>query len=284
MAIKFSELRGLLKDTNIQTIKMSDPAYSIQMEKIVYGKGYRYTDTPKSITFNRLNVLKNNNYFWLVHQLTAFSIRVYLAIQPKTLDNTRILLTKQMIYSYYAKEIKSNIATKFWYLIENCFSLNSNNTNILNPHLIKFQLRSIDEPPYFPNVSINKYYNGDWHLLNPVGILSGFRGRYIRNFYNYELIDSDTNLKSSAMFYTNPISNAKEITIECLLGYKPNDKFTKRYMSSLLSIEFYLIGTNFYNKIMDVNRNNVGTGSGVLTDYHADNGLYTPDEIEGLNE
>jgi len=284
MAIKFSELRGLLKDTNINTVKMSDPAYSIQMEKITYGKNYIYTDNPKQINFNKLNYLKSKNNLWLVHQLTAFSIEIYLGTSPKVLNNTRIQVDKQMIYGYYKKAMTSSRAKDFWYLIQNCFSLDVDNTNILNPYLIKIQLYNNGKQPGVPNVYANKWYSGKWNPLNTVGTLVGYRGKRIHNFYNYELIDSDTNLRTSCMMYTNAIRNSRNLDIQIIFGYKPNDKFTKRYMSSLLHIEFHTSSTSFANKTMNLSSENLGTGSGWLRNESKDYGLYTPEEIEELDE
>ena len=64
MAIKFSELRGLLKDTNINTVKMSDPVYGIQMEKITYKNYYDFSEQRKSISFKNIHYLKKNNQLY----------------------------------------------------------------------------------------------------------------------------------------------------------------------------------------------------------------------------
>ncbi len=49
MAIKFSELRELMKDTNIQTVKMSDPVYRRYMECMTHcnDENYMYFDEKK---------------------------------------------------------------------------------------------------------------------------------------------------------------------------------------------------------------------------------------------
>lgn len=70
MAIKFSEMKELLKDTNIQTIKLSDPVYNSCMRQLTQNIVH---DNPSAgkISFNILNKMKLQDKLSMV-QFTYF--------------------------------------------------------------------------------------------------------------------------------------------------------------------------------------------------------------------
>lgn len=252
MAIKFSELRGLLKDTNIQTVRMSDPVYSTQMEKITYGKKYNYTIENKTIKFKNLNDLKIENKLWLINQLMAYTIYINITLKPYVFNNTKLVLNKlilfqfyKQLYSYNQKSLQEN-GIPYIYWLENNFYMDENKSNIFNPHLTCVTImNNLDDISSFYNITMNKYYNSKWNILNEVGSMYSRDNRIKYKYYGYEIIDRDINIQSSVLLYTSPITNNKRLYFSFNLGYKPNDTFIKRYISVTNSIDC-TIDPNFY--------------------------------------
>lgn len=247
MAIKFSELRGLLKDTNIQTVKMSDPVYSIQMEKITYKNYYNFSEQRKSISFNNLHYLKNNNQLYLLNQILPFNIRIDFIFGEKVLRNTRLVVNKNPIFKLYQLATKNIDRLYHDKQIPNtlysCFYLNNiNNDNILNPCLTRVILSDyVNDIKYYPKIEVNKYYNSSWHILNDIKKVQRDDTQLV--FYDYEIIDRDVRLNSSVLFYTSPITNDKYTNISVFLGYKPNDNIKERYKGLQISSYHMLYGT-----------------------------------------
>lgn len=252
MAIKFSELRGLLKDTNIQTVKMSDPVYSTQMEKITYGKEYSYTIENQTIKFKNLNNLKTENKLWLINQLMAYTIKITVFLEPYVFNTTKLVLNKlilfqfyKQLYSYNEKSLKENgIPHIYW--LENNFYMDENKSNISNPRLTRIKITNgTGYTSFSDDVFANKYYNSKWNILNEAGSIYLVNPRIKYKFYDYEMIDNDANLQSSVLLYTSPITNRGYLRLLFYLGYKPNDKFTKRYISAF-NIIHCKIDSNHY--------------------------------------
>jgi hypothetical protein len=78
MAIKFSEMKELLKDTDIQTIKLSDPVYNSCMRQLTQNI---VSDNPSAgkISFDILNKMKLQNKLSMV-QFTYFDFIEYECI------------------------------------------------------------------------------------------------------------------------------------------------------------------------------------------------------------
>nr|DAW49843.1 MAG TPA: hypothetical protein [Caudoviricetes sp.] len=241
MAIKFSELRGLLKDTNIQTVKMSDPVYSIQMEKITYKNYYIFSEQRKSISFNNLHYLKNNNQLYLLNQILPFNIRIDFTLEEQVFRNTKILIKKNSIFKFYQLAIQDINELYYSKQIPNtlysCFYLNNtDNNNILNPCLTKIVLSDyVNNIKFFPDIKAQKYYGSRWNILDSVKKIKPSKSEK-HMFYDYEIIDRDTNLNSSVLLYTSPITNFKFTTISVYFGYKPNDNIKQRYKALQMSV------------------------------------------------
>ena len=90
MAIKFSEMKELLKDTDTQTIKLSDPVYNSCMRQLTQNIVY---DNPSAgkISFDILNKMKLQNKLSMV-QLTYFDFIEFREIGfDKIYDNNNKL-------------------------------------------------------------------------------------------------------------------------------------------------------------------------------------------------
>lgn len=218
MAIKFSELRGLIKETNIQTVSMSDPAYGIQMEKITYKKDYKFSEQRKTISFKNINTLKENKQLYLLNKILPFEISVNLSLSRLVFNNSRIIINKDGIYKmfelaktkiddlYNRKEIPN--------ILYNCFYLHGKSDNILNPHLTEVTKINWDESKSFyeslekickgdkfcmadydsstPYFDVMKYYNNNWNVLEPAKFQEIDIGEWWEKdfLYDYEMISS----------------------------------------------------------------------------------------------
>lgn len=239
--IKFSELRGLIKETNLNIVKMSDPAYGIIMEKITHKENYVYTDNEKLITFNELHNLKINNKLFLLQKINPFYFRIHLFYYPNVIINSSLLIKKQNLYQYFLngiKDIKNYVdEQQIKDGLYSHFYIN-NNTNIKNPYL-HYLLYNYYTGEDDRNLIINlqRYKNSKLEYIKHTDIF------YSKNdnsqkfcFYNNLIVDNDVGIKSSILLNTQKFSNNKYLSLDLYYGYKPNDMFKTRYKT----IQLYL--------------------------------------------
>lgn len=114
MAIKFSEMKELLKDTDIQTIKLSDPVYNSCMRQLTQNIVY---DNPNSgkISFDILNKMKLQNKLSMV-QLTYFD---FIEFREIGFDE-----------NYYDNNELENLRTKYFNGEDILISIGTSNNGI----------------------------------------------------------------------------------------------------------------------------------------------------------
>lgn len=81
MAIKFSELKGLLKDTQIDTVKMSDPAYNIQLQQCTQNNWTLSPSANGMVNFTNINNLKKINRLDVTCLLCPSEVNIWVSIQ-----------------------------------------------------------------------------------------------------------------------------------------------------------------------------------------------------------
>lgn len=250
MAIKFSELRGLLKDTNIQTVKMSDPAYNGMLERI-HGN-YYILEQNHPFSFYNLNEWKNKNQLYKIKQYYPLHFYFYLRIDSyHPFKNVSMILRKQSIINSINKTYNqlNNLSPNF--NIIDCYKQNKSNVIIINPFLYKIKISNYQFQ--FPLLA---YRNGGWKVQQYKW--SERDEDNILYYYDNIIIDYDENIPSSVPFYTNPITYNNWLNLEFYYGYKPNDKVNKRWkIAYLRHNEYGNLNPRFTNTRIDLDAQDV---------------------------
>ena len=234
MAIKFSELRGLIKDTNIQTVKMSDPVYFHTI------KGVQDGHTPSWMKGNRVSFYKLKVY---KEQGTLYSHIVdYYPLSYVIRLNFNINDIANNISFQYDKKIWVN---DFAYIYVNykdrlfewnkgldifkCYETKDSNI-YKNLQLVKV----VCEHSNYNNlidVPIMWYRNGNWVNISPYQTKdTNINSVFIReNCYKDTIIDNDLNIDSSVLLYTNQFSFSGDGSLIFYYAYKGNDKIDRLY-------------------------------------------------------
>lgn len=114
MAIKFSEMKELLKDTDIQTIKLSDPVYNSCMRQLTQNIVHDNPGASK-ISFDILNKMKLQNKLSMV-QLTYFD---FIEFREIGFDK-----------NYYDNNKLENLRTKYFNGEDILISIGTSNNEI----------------------------------------------------------------------------------------------------------------------------------------------------------
>lgn len=224
MAFKFSELRGLLKDTSIQTVKMSDPAYKIQMKNLSQERiGGSSWNT--SISFKNINALKNTNNLHKIVFVAPLTIELYLHLNMKSYMSHEFIIFKNGFLPIFNK-IREGLSRLYPSNnnILKYFVDNNRDIQFKNSYLIGYRYQNL----MLQDIVFQKYYNGRWNDMN-----SGIKLKANDVFvYNYETIDSDQMLRSGVLFKTKPLyANTYGWYLRIWLAFKANDNFNEDYNS-----------------------------------------------------
>lgn len=210
MAIKFSELRGLLKDTSVNTVKMSDPAYNAQLAKCRGNDWTRINTYVTIVNFSNLNKLKLMNRLDVTCLFCPSEINLWISTNDK--------------YQYYENGTDAYLFLKRGDL----YNLDTTLNKII-PKINKKPLLSL------------------FYVMNPIngGALSAdegtekfFRGAKIMNYHHYfntqlsfnnisqVQIDSQTSAELIIKIKPEIIKRKGAYNVLIGLGYKPDDDFS----------------------------------------------------------
>lgn len=217
MAIKFSELRGLLKDTNIQTVKMSDPAYNIQLMQCTNNYWNATASYIGMVNFFNLNKLKSIGRLDVTCLFCPSEINLWISTRS--------------FYQPYQDNSYAYLVFRYEDMINLNLTLNK----------------------YIPNLNKNKKLLSLFYVTNPVnggalseknGVEKEYRGARIMNYGSY--FGSTKQPKDriafndiiygivpewyhlELIFELNPkiIKQKSYYNVLIGLGYKPDDNFT----------------------------------------------------------
>lgn len=254
MAIKFSELRGLLKDTNINTVKMSDPAYNVQLAQCKKNNWNDITPYVTVVNFDVLHKLKMMNRLDVTCLLCPSEINLWISTNNK--------------YDLYTNLDSYN----FLFLYNDLYNLDTSLNNVI------------------PSINKNKQLLSLFYVMNPTnggalsevdGVEKPYRGARIMNygyyfgskekipqnrlpFNNIPQIRKDFEDRQ-LVININPkiIVKKKDWNILIGLGYKPDDNFT---FNSICDISFWLSYRNTESSYLMFHEDSF-TGINVHTNY-----------------
>lgn len=271
MAIKFSELKPLMKETSIQTVKMSDSVYGIYMECMThYEKGNNMVfDEKKNITFKNINNLKNKNRLYEVYYfaplLFILSIQtdrydswsnIQVQLNKKGLNN---ILNEAMSQSNLDKHLpKSNslrLRSNVEYLLS-CIQTNNSATVFKNCFL--FQGNGLFAPPHtIDTMPILQWYNGKWNNMNIKNtVILKLHDKYKVRYYN-EYTDKDENSNSGVILYTSKFSIYPSYGIMFYFVFMATDKINQRYIPTQLRYNTSIYTQGGIRKIGEENHDNL---------------------------
>lgn len=269
MAIKFSELKPLMKETSIQTVKMSDPVYGMYMECMThYEEDNMIFETKKNITFKNINNLKNKNRLYEVYHFAPLSFRLLLHGSTTDWNNIQIQLNKKGLINIINAGINPNSLNKFYseskyprlynnikYMIE-CIQTNDVNTVFKNCFLflatdIFWHQNTLDTMP------ILQWYGGKW---NNMGIKNTFtiNENYMWKvrYYN-EYTDRDENIKSGVILYTSRFNTKAFFNTELNFIFMATDKIKQRYIPTKIRYQASFYKQNSIRLIGEENYDNL---------------------------
>lgn len=239
MAIKFSELRGLMKDTNINTVKMSDPVYYSTMHYINHNSGSN--SIYNNISFSELNKWKINDELYKITDFYPITYCIYFLIRThQSIENASLMYKKQIWVKDFNdvrngeqrhRTIQSNGLDLF-----NCYTTNDSNSMYKNLSLISVGC-SHEENNKLVDVPIMSYKNGVW--INEAYYKKVTRGDFLFNYYKDIIVYNDENIQSSVILYTNSFSFQGDGRLLFQYAYKGNDKIDKIYNKIVISKTIY---------------------------------------------
>lgn len=236
MAIKFSELRELMKDTNIQTVKMSDPVYFHTIKGVRDGYSPNYMKY-NPVSFFRLNQYKENNNLYS-NIINYYPLTYTIAFEFKNGDfanNISLQYNKEMLvndFNYMRNNHNSKIMEWTYGLdIFSCYQTNDNAV-YKNPLLVKVLCQHKDSNQII-DIPIMLWRNGKWingsYYKSDIANLYSIHLR--ENYYKDTIVDSDPNVNSSVLLYTNQFSFRGDGRLVFFYAYKGNDSIDRLYNS-----------------------------------------------------
>lgn len=236
MAIKFSELRGLMKDTDIQTVKMSDPVYFHTIKGVQDGYTPIYTKGNR-ISFYRLNQYKENNNLY-GNIINYYPLTYTISFEFNNGDfanNISLQYNKDMWVQdfIYIRDNKRDKLMEWNYGLDifECYQTNDDNV-YKNLSLVKVLCQHKDSSQLV-NIPIMLWRNGRWVDDSPykTDTTKLFKIHLRENYYKDIIVDFDPNIQSSVLLYTNQFSFRGDGRLVFFYAYKGNDKIDRLYSS-----------------------------------------------------
>lgn len=228
MSIKFSELRGLLKDTKINTVRMSDPAYNIQLAQCTNNNWNIIFKKIERVNFLNLNKLKMMDRLDVVCLFCPSEINLWVNTTDK--------------YQRYEDDTPAYFFFKY------------NDLGNLDTELNRI-IPKINRKPLLSLFYVMNPTNGG-ALSGKEGVQKDFNGARIMNYGHY--FDTQLPFNDIPQVWMDGMPKAQlviEVKPQIMkqngqwnvligLGYKPDDDFS---YSDRCDISFWLdYGTNGY--------------------------------------
>ena len=276
MAIKFSELRVLLKDTNIQTVKMSDPVYYTMMTYIHTNRNTPYVGY-NNIKFSKLHDWKTNNELYRIEKYYPLSYHIMLYFQSyQQTYNVSLSYGKDILVNYF-NEVRREYSGTLYNLnggldIFSCYETKDSNTvyqniplvstvcthqnpkSIINVPIMVYMGNKLTNIPYYKQVKENDYY--------------------LVNYYNNVIFQKNDNVNGGIELLTGNFSFEGDGTLRFYYAYKPNDKINKTYRVVHIqhTIEDYKVSTTS-NVRLDIKKGNNLFGTHAVSRSYIDTSL-----------
>lgn len=241
MAIKFSELRELMKDTNIQTVKMSDSVYGRYMECMTHcnDENYMYFDTKNNITFANIHDAKIKNELYRVHHFAPVRFRLMLGSSNNIYNNIQFQLTKkglnkildeavsQESLRYYNKPDLYKYKDNIIYLL-NSIRTNNHNTVFRNC-ILSYSTNLFWNKNNIDTMPILQWGSGQWNSMNIKQTRAINNNPNCKIRYYNEYSDRDENINSGVILYSSRFNAQPYFELEIFFVFKATDTIQKTY-------------------------------------------------------
>lgn len=232
MAIKFSELRGLIKDTNINTVRMSDPVYFSTLYATQWG--FMASSFNSRVSFDRINMWKQNDELYKITNYYPLTYIIGFIFNSNDIaNNISLEYQKEMWVNdfNYIRDKERDRLMKVNYGLDifSCYQTNDN-TVYKNLSLIKVicspkNVNQIIDIPIMLWRS-GKWINESYYKANTTNNNSGI---FRTNYYKDIIVDNDTNVKSSVLLYTDQFTFSGDGQLLFFYAYKGNDNINQLY-------------------------------------------------------
>lgn len=232
MAIKFSELRGLIKDTNINTVRMSNPVYFNTLYAIIHG--FMATSFNSRVSFSRINMWKQNDELYRIKYYYPLTYNINFIFNSNDFaNNISLQYNKEMWVNdfNYIRNTERDRLMKWNYGLDifSCYQTNDN-TVYKNLSLVKV-ICSHKNVNQIINIPIMLWRDGKWineSYYKSDTITAGF-STLKQNYYKDIIVDFDPNINSSVLLYTDQFSFRGDGQLVFSYAYKGNDNINQLY-------------------------------------------------------
>lgn len=232
MAFKFSELRGLIKDTNINTVRMSDPVYFSTLYAIIHG--YLASSFNSRVSLSKINMWKQNDELYKITYYYPLTYNINFIFNSNDIaNNISLQYNKEMWVNdfNYIRDKERDRLMKWNYGLDifSCYKTNDD-TVYKNLSLVKV-ICSHKNVNQIINIPIMLWRNGKW--INELyyksdTITAGF-STLKQNYYKDIIVDFDPDIKSSVLLYTDQFSFRGDGQLVFSYAYKGNDNINQLY-------------------------------------------------------
>lgn len=259
MAFKFSELRGLIKDTNINTVRMSDPVYFSTLYAIIHG--YLASSFNSRVSLSKINMWKQNDELYKIAYYYPLTYNIRFIFNSNDIaNNISLQYNKEMWVNdfNYIRNTERDRLMKWNYGLDifSCYQTNDN-TVYKNLSLVKV-ICSHKNVNQIINIPIMLWRNGKW--INELyyksdTITVGFF-TLKQNYYKDIIVDFDPNIKSSVLLYTDQFSFRGDGQLIFSYAYKGNDNINQLYNKTIIEHGSYTdFKKNISNRRLNITNN-----------------------------
>ena len=259
MAFKFSELRGLIKDTNINTVRMSDPVYFSTLYAIVHG--FMASSFNSRVSFSRINMWKQNDELYKITYYYPLTYNICFIFNSNDIaNNISLQYNKEMWVNdfNYIRDKERDRLMKWNYGLDifSCYQTNDN-TVYKNLSLVKV-ICSHKNVNQIIDIPIMLWRNGKWinELYHKSDTITAGFSTLKQNYYKDIIVDFDPNIKSSVLLYTDQFSFRGDGQLVFSYAYKGNDNINQLYNKIIIEHGSHTdFKKNISNRILNITNN-----------------------------